>query len=235
MTQPITPLVLVSDAALTGKESAFVSWVTIEDQHVRMRPEVGEALTCLAVAARTDGFILGIASAYRAYDTQLRIWNEKVEGVRPVLDDFSQPLVVADLTSEALLFKLLRWSAIPGASRHHWGTDVDVYDRATLPPGTRPALVPSEYEAGGAFAGFGRWLDERAESFGFYRPYGTDRGRVHPEPWHLSYRETARAMEAAYGFETFAAVIGNPELGLREEIGAAARRIYAEYVRNGVP
>ncbi len=24
---------------------------------------------------------------------------------------------------------ILRWSALPGASRHHWGTDIDVYDR----------------------------------------------------------------------------------------------------------
>ncbi len=30
---------------------------------------------------------------------------------------------------------ILVWSALPGASRHHWGTDCDVIDAAALPPG----------------------------------------------------------------------------------------------------
>ena len=35
---------------------------------------------------------------------------------------------------------ILLWSALPGASRHHWGTDFDVFDRAAVPPDYRAAV-----------------------------------------------------------------------------------------------
>ena len=47
---------------------------------------------------------------------------------------------------------ILPWSALPGASRHHWGTDVDLIDRKATPPGYRVQLTPEEFEPGGPFA-----------------------------------------------------------------------------------
>ena len=48
-------------------------------------------------------------------------------------------------------------------------------------------LVPEEYGSDGIFAKLSGWLEANMRSFGFFRPYRTDRGGVSPEPWHLSY------------------------------------------------
>ena len=53
---------------------------------------------------------------------------------------------------------ILHWSALPGASRHHWGTEIDVIDRAALLHGQLAQLVPDEYAADGVFAKLGLWL-----------------------------------------------------------------------------
>ena len=37
---------------------------------------------------------------------------------------------------------ILEWSALPGASRHHWGSEFDVFDLAALPEGYRVQLLP---------------------------------------------------------------------------------------------
>ncbi|STQ43628.1 D-alanyl-D-alanine carboxypeptidase [Ewingella americana] len=90
---------------------------------------------------------------------------------------------------------ILRWSALPGASRHHWGSDLDIYDPDLLPQGSKLQLEPWEYEAGGYFADLNQWLSDNMASFGFYRPYDIDRGGVAVEPWHLSYRPLAAQCE----------------------------------------
>ena len=41
----------------------------------------------------------------------------------------------APLAPDALIETILLWSALPGGSRHHWGTDVDVFDAAAVAPG----------------------------------------------------------------------------------------------------
>ena len=41
---------------------------------------------------------------------------------------------------------ILRWSAVPGASRHHWGTEIDFFDPDVLPAGKKLMLEPWEYQ-----------------------------------------------------------------------------------------
>jgi len=48
---------------------------------------------------------------------------------------------------------ILHWSALPGASRHHWGTEIDVIDRAALADGRKAQLIPAEYGADGSLPG----------------------------------------------------------------------------------
>ncbi len=61
---------------------------------------------------------------------------------------------------------ILRWSALPGGSRHHWGCDFDVYARNLLPPGTQLQLEPWEYLEGHQLA-FYQWVEANLDSFGF--------------------------------------------------------------------
>jgi LAS superfamily LD-carboxypeptidase LdcB len=92
------------------------------------------------------------------------------------------------------LAAILRFSALPGTSRHHWGTDFDIWDRSTVTDDYAPQLLTSEYQRGGVFAEMSAWLDDQISADnaeGFYKPYDVDRGGVAPEPWHISYRPVA--------------------------------------------
>ncbi|HEY7758377.1 MAG TPA: M15 family metallopeptidase [Burkholderiales bacterium] len=173
--------------------------------HVLQLDAVGAALHRLAVepfhdlcaAAVRDGIELAILSAYRDFDAQRAIWNRKFRGDRPLYDRHGQPRDRQAMTEDELLEAILSWSALPGASRHHWGSDIDVFDCAAMPPGYRVQLLPEEYAPGGVFARLAHWLDANLERFGFFRPYDVDRGGVHPEPWHISYAPVAlRAADA---------------------------------------
>jgi len=182
---------LLTDALLTGRDDAFIDHDSLERPVHR---DVVGAWKALSSAAREAGFDLGIVSGYRNYQRQLQIWNGKADGSRALLDSSGAPLRVDSLDDWGKVQAILRWSALPGASRHHWGTDLDVYDRAAVGADYSVRLVPEEVADDGPFGPLHRWLDERIardESFGFFRPYDCDRGGVAPERWHLSYAPLA--------------------------------------------
>lgn len=143
-------------------------------------------------AAARAGFDLVPVSSYRDFVHQRAIWNAKFRGERPARDRKGRPVDMATLSAGARVDTILLWSALPGASRHHWGTDIDVADGRVMAEGYAPQLEVAEYRRGGPFAGLTAWLGAHMRRFGFYRPY-TRRGRgVQPEPWHLSYAPVAR-------------------------------------------
>jgi len=158
--------------------------------------ETTEALAELASAAAHSGIDLRVASGFRSFERQQFIWDQKWLGHRAVLNDADETLFRADQSDNQWLCAILRFSALPGTSRHHWGTDLDVYDAAAMEADDTLALTVTE--ARGRFADLHRWLDERMardQSSGFFRPYGLDRGGVSPEPWHLSYAPLATSYE----------------------------------------
>ena len=155
--------------------------------------QVVEPLRELRDAALQAGFELTLCSAFRSFDRQLQIWNGKVSGQRPVMDGNGEPINNEALSPWSLIQAILRWSALPGASRHHWGTDFDIYDMRTLPEGYKLQLTPDEVESSGIFAPLHDWLDDYISSgqTQFYRPYAIDKGGIAPERWHISYRPIA--------------------------------------------
>ncbi|MBR9805003.1 M15 family metallopeptidase, partial [bacterium] len=102
------------------------------------------AFQLLQSRARESGYSLAIVSAYRSYEHQLKIWNAKASGERAVLDASGEPIDIMSLTDEQRVPALMKWSALPGASRHHWGTDIDIYDEAAVPDDYDVQLLPSE-------------------------------------------------------------------------------------------
>jgi LAS superfamily LD-carboxypeptidase LdcB len=161
-------------------------------------PETVSAFERLKRRAEVAGFELRVASAFRDYDRQTSIINEKWRGARPVTSAGGLTLQRENMSDLQWLEAIMRFSALPGTSRHHWGTDIDIWDAAAAPANYRPALEPSEYGAGGVFAEMTRWLDELInadDAEGFYKPYDIDRGGVAPEAWHISYRPVAAALQ----------------------------------------
>lgn len=192
--------------------------------------------------ASHHGFDLTAVSTFRPFDEQLDIWNRKATGQRALLSDDGVPLDFESLSEEEIVFRILRWSALPGASRHHWGTDIDVIDRNGLPDESyRVQLVPAEYAKDGVFGGLSSWLDERIsnrEAFGFYRPYNEDRSGVAPEMWHLSLRIVANDYLSEFSFEVFEEFLNSDayaDMKLRHIVLKNARKIYDQFVGNVNP
>lgn len=223
-------LPLLTDDLLTGRDDTFIDHQGLE------RPAHRELVAPwreLVAEARRAGFDLAIASAYRSYHRQLQIWNEKAEGRRALLDDAGQPLAADTLGEWQKVQAILHWSALPGASRHHWGTDMDIYDRAALSAGQTVQLVPAEVADDGPFGPLHRWLDERIaadRSCGFFRPYDRDRGGVAPERWHLSYAPLAAYYQRQLTPERLLAALDVPTLALRGCVHRQWADIYWRYV-----
>ena len=156
--------------------------------------ETASAFQFLGRRAAERGLDLRVASAFRDYDRQVRIINDKWTGARPVTDGEGRLLERTQYADEEWLYLILRFSALPGTSRHHWGTDLDIWDASTVDEAYRVQLAPSEYGPSGPFFEITRWLDELMaadDAEGFYKPYAEDRGGIAPEPWHISYRPAA--------------------------------------------
>jgi LAS superfamily LD-carboxypeptidase LdcB len=213
---------------LTGRSST----------HVREVPELGcilhsEAASqalAMRAAARAVGIELAVVSSFRDFDRQVAIWNAKYLGERELLDRDGRTLTHAHLSKGALIDAILIWSALPGASRHHWGTDLDVVDRAAVAPDYRPRLVTAEFAGNGPFARLDAWLADNMAKFGFFRPYSTDRGGVQPEPWHLSFAPIAEPALAALTPQVLAAALEASTMQGRDAVIARLPEIYVTYV-----
>ncbi len=103
----------------------------------------------LQVAAKTEiNAQLEIISSYRDFSRQESIWNRKVSGDLKILDDNERVINPKNYSQEELITKIARFSAIPGASRHHWGTDIDIYDASQIKKaGMKEGMVTLEMDA----------------------------------------------------------------------------------------
>ena len=200
----------------------------------RLTAATAAAFNDMQVAAAHAGFNLQAASSWRSFERQLAIWHGKWRGERPLLDADNQPLDALQLDDMERLHAILRWSALPGTSRHHWGTDLDIYDPDCLPVGTRLALEPWEYEAGGWFADLGEWLGDHMADFGFFLPYAKplDAAQgVAYEPWHISF--ALESAEQRLDPDALALCLQQADIEGKECILAHLDEILARYVTAG--
>lgn len=215
---------------LTGRTASHVALAP--DGKSRLHKDAIADFTRLAQDAKHEGFDLRIVSSYRDYSAQLRIWNEKADGKRPLLDKEGKALDHSKLSPDEIVTAILRWSALPGASRHHWGTDFDIAPANLGPKDYQVQLVPQEIEPGGVFEDFGVWLDDRLPFKGFYRPYAEDRGGVSPEWWHLSYAPVSKHYRKAFTVDMLRRSIAASDMRLKSVVEARADEIFKTYVDN---
>ena len=141
-----------------------------------LRTEAYDAFKKMVEQAKTEGIQLKIVSATRNFNSQKSIWNAKWEGFRLVN---GKNLKKAFPNPSDRAIEILKFSAMPGASRHHWGTDIDL--NSVSPAYFDKKKGKTEYE----------WLIKNAHRYGFYQPYtarSTGRTGGHEEEkWHWSY------------------------------------------------
>jgi LAS superfamily LD-carboxypeptidase LdcB len=180
----------MNEHEVTGRARGHI--VELETRCALHRDAVGPFLE-MQEAAEREGMRLQVRSGFRDFATQLLIWNQKWRGERPLWSRQGVLLERARIDDCDMIDTILAWSAIPGGSRHHWGSDLDVVDAAAIPTGYEVQLVPTEYSTNGIFARLSAWLEGNLPHFGFFRPYRSDRGGYCPEPWHISYAPVAAA------------------------------------------
>jgi LAS superfamily LD-carboxypeptidase LdcB len=215
---------------LTGRVRSHLT--DLSDPRCTLHREVVRPFLAMRAAAAADGIDLVAFSSFRDFDRQLAIWNGKFRGERPLQDRAGGPLDVAALSPAEKVTAILWWSALPGASRHHWGTDFDVLDGKALPYGYQLQVVPAEYLPGGPFEKLTRWLDEHMHAFGFFRPYSTDRGGVSPEPWHLSHAQVAARAQRQLSLDALKGVLADAPIEGKDAVLEALARNYSSYVVN---
>ncbi|MCV2883774.1 M15 family metallopeptidase [Aestuariibacter sp. AA17] len=210
------------------------SHLTALDERHHVHTDVVEAFRAMQNSARTQGIDLQLASSFRSFDRQLMIWNKKWRGELPLYDINGNELNPDDLSDHDKLHAILTWSALPGGSRHHWGTDVDVYDAAGCKAANvQLQLVPEEYEAGGPCYPLNQWLNIHMREYGFYRPYHKYNGGVAPEPWHLSHAPTAKVIEKALDLDVLAQQLSSCDILGKSVILQELPTLFERYTLNG--
>lgn len=222
---------------LLGLRDDFL--LPIQNKQFTIHQDAQEDFEKLFEAARQEGFEITVISSFRNFDQQLAIWNNKAGGKRTLLDSEGEAMDFQTLSKEEILFSILRWSALPGFSRHHWGTELDVYDKKAIPPeGYEVQLIPQEFSQGGIFHDLHLWLEEamtNQQSFGFFRPYAKDQGGVSPESWHLSYKPLSGQFLSQMTFEFFKESLEldvYQDLLLLDLVKENAEKIYHDYIIN---
>jgi zinc D-Ala-D-Ala carboxypeptidase len=149
-----------------------------KDAQMYLRKQAYEAFVEMAAAGKNDGVVLKVLSATRTFDYQKGIWERKWsrEGYK-------------GQTDSAIARDIMRYSAMPGTSRHHWGTDVDFN-----------SLDPS-YFASGTGKKMYDWLSANAGRYGFCQTYSNKSGGrsgYEEEKWHWTYVPLSSMFLEAY-------------------------------------
>ncbi len=155
---------------------------------INLRAEAHDAFVEMKKAAYSDGIDLKVVSSYRNFSRQEAIFERK-------FDKYTEELGMDPLPA---IDKIIEYSTIPGTSRHHWGTDVDLVDGYRKVEGDM--LVTEKFEAGGPYEDFKKWMDENAKVFDFHLVY-TDEPRrkgFKYEPWHYSFAPISVPMLTAF-------------------------------------
>ena len=133
-----------------------------------------QAYIAMRDSALKENISLTIVSATRTFDRQRQIWERKWQNTQG--------------NDSIKVRSIMRYSSMPGTSRHHWGTDLDFIS------------VETDYWTHGEGLRTYQWLYNNAHKFGFFQPYTADPSRTGyaEERWHWSYAPLSKPYLQAY-------------------------------------
>jgi len=164
------------------------TFVLIPNSNIYLRKEAYQAFEKMREKAKLDNVNLSIVSGLRNFDYQKNIWENKWNG-KTLVEGKNLKETIPDELERAKT--ILQYSSIPGTSRHHWGTDMDI--NSTDPTYFDSAKGKKEYN----------WLVKNASNFGFCQPYNektelNNRTGYSEEKWHWSYATLSRDLLKKY-------------------------------------
>ena len=147
-----------------------------------MQKEVYESYERMRQAAAKEGIDIKVVSAHRSYHRQREIWNAKYK-----------TLTLQGLPAKDAIQEIITYSTLPGTSRHHWGTDIDIIDNAN--PQSGDVLLAEKFYGDGPSSALRSWMNRNAADYGFlevYTDHPNRKGFAH-EPWHYTYHSLSKA------------------------------------------
>jgi zinc D-Ala-D-Ala carboxypeptidase len=161
-----------------AQEATFdeVPLATADEPNHYLQSEVLDAWLEMHAAAKQHKIELQIISSTRNFERQKTIWENKWNGITLTQ---GRNLATENLSDAEKAKAILKYSAMPCTSRHHWGTDFDI--NSVEDAYFETTKGQEEYH----------WLQQNAAKFGFAQPY-TVKSPERPngykeEKWHWSY------------------------------------------------
>ena len=164
-----------------------------------------DAFVRMAEDAEQTGYKLKIVSAFRSFEDQKKIWEDKWTG-KTLVGGKKLNNSIPDPAARAK--KILEFSSMPGTSRHHWGTDFDFN-----------SLENSYFTNNKDGRRIYDWLVNHAANYGFCQVYTSKKGEgarptgYEEEKWHWSYAPVAswylRQYPIDVGYERLTGFLGS--------------------------
>jgi LAS superfamily LD-carboxypeptidase LdcB len=164
---------------------------------VYLRKNTYEAFLKMRDSAQKEGINLTIQSGTRTFYVQRYLWNLKFTGKRSTGNAY----IDQNLSDSIKASIVLEYSAMPGISRHHWGTDIDINS------------TTHKYFYSGKGKIVNDWLQKNASNFGFYQvytPFGESRKTgFNVEEWHWTYKPESDRFTKSFKYViTYEDIIG---------------------------
>ncbi|TQV75527.1 M15 family metallopeptidase [Aliikangiella marina] len=199
---------------------------------VLVHSAIVDDLQKLIDATRAAGLTIAIVSGFRSFERQLSIWNDKWQGYRPVYSRHGRPLNITNMSEIEKYKAIALWSALPGMSRHHWGTDLDIFLAEPIKQGYQVELTLAEFAKNGPCEKLAEWLSQRLQSLGFFRPYSEYLGGVSQEPWHISHQSVSSKISQSFDFKACANYISASEIQAAKFITSQLNHYRKNYFEN---
>jgi hypothetical protein len=140
---------------------------------------------------------LTIVSPARTFREQTRIASRALG--RQALFQASS----TDAEIQQAILNVMQTISLPGFSRHHWGTEIDVV-----------SATRTDWEGTGTFVPLIPFMRDVAPQFGFFHPYSDQRPSAtlphyENEPWHLSYWPIANVLQQEWATRFTGTVLNN--------------------------
>jgi D-alanyl-D-alanine carboxypeptidase len=161
----------------------YIDTLYTAKEKIMLRKPAYHAYKEMYEAALAEGIDLQILSATRNFNYQKQIWEGKWEKAKTANQNKKH------ITDADIALNILKFSAMPGTSRHHWGTDIDLV-----------SLEPSFFKSPEGKKALD-WLEKNAPAYGFCQPYkdkSAGRTGYENEPWHWSYLPLSSIFFNAY-------------------------------------
>lgn len=181
-------------------------FVAVPRNKTRLRQEyihrdVLEPFLEMHAAAAKEGINLDIISVTRPFREQQIIWETRWN---------------RNINPEDAAKEVLKYIAMPGTSRHHWGTDIDVI-------GTKLYIYETDWGKKAY-----KWMIDNANDFGFYQVYTADRETgYNEEKWHWTYFPVSKQYQIQYREKiNYSNIVGFPGWETAEKLNVIDNYVF---------